>query len=287
MASKVLPCSHPILATTRLARGLIRVPKYTILGGFIYVTMLLYVVAFLLGAAGRRKPAMLIFFGGFLVASASVGLRWFQAGYPPLSNLFEVMLVLAALMFPLSVFCRRFLHAGIETGDMLIGAILLVPVGFVFNAAPRQLPPALQTWLFIPHVFAYVVAYAIMAKAALQAAAQLLARNSTSDPSPASRERATFRLVCMGFPLMTAGLLLGALWGKKAWGNWWNWDPKEMWSLASWLAFVGYFHFRATFGRRRPAVNAVIVLAGFVLILITLLWVNLSSLFSGLHSYAQ
>jgi len=81
---------------------------------------------------------------------------------------------------------------------------------------------------------------------------------------------------------------LGAWWGKVAsWGDYWNRNPKELWSLVSWLVYVDYFHFRHMFGRKHARTNAALALAGMAAIVITLLWVNLSRIFSGLHSYAS
>ena len=93
-------------------------------------------------------------------------------------------------------------------------------------------------------------------------------------------------MVLLGFPLLTLGLILGSWWGKLAWGDYWGWDPKEMWSLASWLMFVWYLHSRALYGRGRTRLNASLVVGGMAVIIITLLWANLSRLFEGLHSYA-
>ena len=87
-----------------------------------------------------------------------------------------------------------------------------------------------------------------------------------------------------GFPLLTLGLVLGAVWGKLAWGDYWNWDPKELWSLASWLVFVGYFHFRYLYGKRYPRANTALVLAGVVAIVLTLRWGVIGG---GLHAYAM
>ena len=56
-----------------------------------------------------------------------------------------------------------------------------------------------------------------------------------------------------GFRLLTLGLLLGSLWGKLAWGDYWGWDPKELWSLVCWLIYLGYFHFRYI---TRPEISA-------------------------------
>jgi ABC-type transport system involved in cytochrome c biogenesis permease subunit len=93
-------------------------------------------------------------------------------------------------------------------------------------------------------------------------------------------------MACLGFPLLTIGLILGSWWGKLAWGDYWGWDPKEMWSLASWLVYVTYLHFRYMYGKKYPRINSLWVVLGMIVIVITLLWVNLSRLFAGLHSYA-
>lgn len=106
------------------------------------------------------------------------------------------------------------------------------------------------------------------------------------EKGPVSPERATYRIVCLGFPLLTLGLVLGAVWGKMAWGDYWNWDPKELWSLVSWLVFMGYLHWRHTYGQKYPRVNSALAVAGMLAIVITLLWVNLSARFSGMHSYS-
>ena len=99
-------------------------------------------------------------------------------------------------------------------------------------------------------------------------------------------EQATYELVTIGFPLLTLGLVLGSWWGKLAWGDYWGWDPKELWSLASWLVYIGYFHWRYMFGKLHPRINSLWAIAGMAAIIVTLVWVNLSRLFPGLHSYA-
>ena len=82
-------------------------------------------------------------------------------------------------------------------------------------------------------------------------------------------------MIAVGFPLLTLGLVLGSVWGQIAWGDYWGWDPKELWSLASWLIYVGYFHWRYMQGTRYPKVNSLWALAGMAAIIITLIWVNL------------
>ncbi len=260
--------------------------KYTIQGLLIYLTITAYVLAFIMTVAGRKKTGQMLFLGGFGVALVAYAYRWVHVQHVPLQNLFEVFLSLGVLCYPISWFCRRVLRIGGQWADMLIGAIVLVPAGFKFDAEPQHLPPALQSWLFAPHVGVYMLSYVFMAKAFCQACEQLLVRPG-AERTFLPPERATYELITIGFPLLTLGLILGSVWGKLAWGDYWGWDPKELWSLASWLVYVGYFHWRYMFGTRHPRINSAWAMAGLAVIVITLLWVNLSRLFAGLHSYAM
>ncbi|MEE9170548.1 MAG: cytochrome c biogenesis protein CcsA [bacterium] len=260
--------------------------KCTILGLLLYVTLAMYLIAFVMMLLRFSKIGRVIYFFGFLAILIAFGYRWYQVQHVPLQNLFEVFLALGMLVYPLSLFCRRALCVEGETADALIGAILLIPAGFVLSAEPQKLPPALQSWLFAPHVAVYMLSYVIMVKAAVQALCQLSHSPVSANKQLISFEQATYRMVCLGFPLLTLGLLLGSWWGKLAWGDYWSWDPKEMWSLASWLVYVGYFHFRYMFGKKHPRINSTWAVMGMAVIVITLLWVNLSKLFTGLHSYA-
>jgi cytochrome c-type biogenesis protein CcsB len=259
--------------------------KWTIQGLLIYAIIAAYFFAFVATLLRLRKIGTVTYFLGFLVGCAAIAYRWVDVGHIPMQNLFEVFLVLGALVYPISIFCERVLRIGGVAGDMLIGVIVLFPAGFIFNAEPQQLPPALQSWLFGPHVFVYMLSYAIMAKAAIQAGLQLA--GSQSSPNQLTPEEATYRTIRLGFPLLTLGLVLGSVWGQQAWGDWWGWDPKELWSLASWLVYVGYLHFRYMFGKRFSRINSLWAVVGLAVIIITLLWVNLSRLFPGLHSYAM
>ncbi len=259
--------------------------KFTIQGLMIYATIAACLAAFVAMLLHRQKWGQALFLFSFVVGCVSVGYRWAHVGHIPVQNLFEVFLCLGMLVYPISIFCNRVLKITGVTVDMLLGAIVLFPAGFFFNAEPQQLPPALQSWLFGPHVFVYMLAYMLMAKAAVQAAMQLAGTGPAADSL--EPEQASYRMVCAGFPLLTLGLVLGSVWGQKAWGDWWGWDPKELWSLASWLVYVGYYHFRYMFGKKFPRINSALIITGLAVIIITLLWVNLSQLFAGLHSYAM
>lgn len=92
----------------------------------------------------------------------------------------------------------------------------------------------------------------------------------------------SYRLLGLGFPLLTVGILSGAVWANEAWGSYWSWDPKETWALITWLVFAIYLHARLTRGwnGQRPAIIATL---GFFVVWFCYLGVNL--LGTGLHSY--
>lgn len=92
----------------------------------------------------------------------------------------------------------------------------------------------------------------------------------------------SYRIIGLGFPLLTIGIIAGAVWANEAWGSYWSWDPKETWALIVWLVFAAYLHARITRGwqGRRPAILAA---TGFVVVWVCYLGVNL--LGKGLHSY--
>jgi len=139
--------------------------------------------------------------------------------------------------------------------------VVTLPMFIIGRAVLRPDPvPALQSWLMAPHVAAYAASYLLLLFAAFG-----IGR----------------RFVPLGFFLMTTGLVLGAVWGKMAWSEWWQFDPKENWSFVTWLVFAAYLHVR-----RSPRVANWLLRLGAVLIVITLTWVNFSRMVSGLHSYA-
>ena len=95
-------------------------------------------------------------------------------------------------------------------------------------------------------------------------------------------DNASYRLISFGFPLLTIGILSGAVRANEAWGSYWNWDPKETWALITWLIFATYLHTRMVRGWRTQQ-SAVIATSGFFILWICYLGVNL--LGKGLHSY--
>nr|QUB02940.1 cytochrome c heme attachment protein [Ulva sp.]UAV85712.1 cytochrome c biogenesis protein CcsA [Ulva prolifera] len=92
----------------------------------------------------------------------------------------------------------------------------------------------------------------------------------------------SYRILGLGFPLLTMGLLSGAVWANQTWGSYWSWDPKETWALITWFIFAIYFHTRLSKGWNGFK-SSLLASFGFVIIWICYLGVNLMG--KGLHSY--
>ena len=198
----------------------------------------------------------------FLGALAMLVHRTMATGHPPLQNLYEFLMCMAALIPVLTFVSAKMDGQNTLLVDSLLLAVVMIPVGFVMDGSVKRLMPALQSPFFVPHVGAYVLGYVLLMRAALGAGR---------------------RLVGAGFFLLTLGLVLGAAWGKVCWGHWWQFDPKEMWSLATWFVYAAYFHVRPRLSERG---DRVFLAVGAVMIVLTLTWINLSKVFTGMHSYA-
>ena len=102
-------------------------------------------------------------------------------------------------------------------------------------------------------------------------------------PAAAALDRMAYRTIVFAFPVWTMAVIAGAIWAEQAWGRYWGWDPKEVWSFVTWVVFAAYLHARATVGwRGRRA--AALALAGFGALVFNLVVVN--TVIAGLHSYA-
>jgi cytochrome c-type biogenesis protein CcsB len=304
--------------------------------GVLFVTMLIYWVgaAFpsipFLGALGTAGMAI-----ANLITAALLGARWIEAGYFPISNLYE------SLFFLVWGVTTMHLVAEAMGRNRLVGTVT-TPVAMGITAfAALRLPDAMQqsaplvpalksNWLMM-HVSVMMLSYAtLMVGSMLSVAFLVVTRGqaielrgssvgtgsyrikdnttSRSQPSLASTgstlvlestgtevglslqrlsladtlDNLSYRIIGLGFPLLTIGIISGGVWANEAWGSYWSWDPKETWALITWLTFAAYLHTRITRGwqGRRPAWLAA---AGFVVVWICYLGVNL--LGKGLHSY--
>lgn len=197
----------------------------------------------------------------------------------PLGNMYQVQVVLSLCFLPLflllawrerlewTAVCFAF-----ASSLPLIGAI------FMDKQGTWKRMPALQSGWFVPHVLAYMISYALCAVAFI-----LLIRLRCAKERTEIR-RAIDQILRTAFPFMTFGMLSGALWAEEAWGQYWSWDAKEVWSLITWGFYLVYFHCRRSEWKRLADWAH---LLAFLALLTTFFLVNLlPKLGSLLHSYA-
>jgi len=102
-------------------------------------------------------------------------------------------------------------------------------------------------------------------------------------PDADTLDRITYKTICIAFPLLTLMIAAGAYWANRAWGSYWNWDPKETWAAITWLVYAAYLHMRITRGMR-GRVAAYFAVGGFAVVMFT--FFGVTYLLPGLHAYA-
>ena len=102
-------------------------------------------------------------------------------------------------------------------------------------------------------------------------------------PDADTLDRITYKTICIAFPLLTLMIAAGAYWANRAWGSYWNWDPKEVWAAITWLVYALYLHMRITRGMR-GRVAAYFAIGGFAVVMFT--FFGVTYLLPGLHAYA-
>lgn len=237
-----------------------------------------------------------------LLLVSSVALRGLSVQRPPLGNMYEF--ALAAASFALVIYSVWSLRQErLWLGLFVVAPVLLI-LGFArgaWYAEASQLVPALNSVWLIIHVtvatltvglfiigFATAVLYLLRDRQEQRDAlpdAQEPARKSWLSALPRADvlERITYGIHVVAFPLWTFTLIAGAIWAEQAWGRYWGWDAKEVWTFVIFVVYAAYLHARATSGwtTRRSTWLAIV---GFACVVMNYAIVNI--FFVGLHSYS-
>lgn len=243
----------------------------------------------ILGRHGR-----ILLWSGFTLHSLSLASRYLATGFPPLSSLHESLSFFAwAIIGTFLLFHLRYRLAVLGAFVSPLALVLMI-FGSAVSSATAAPPPALQSWWLPVHVALAFLGDAVFALAAVAGCLYLLQERMLKKKKVSSLfyrlpplqvlDNLNYRCLTIGFPLMTLGIITGAIWADRAWGAYWSWDPKETWALITWFLYAALLHGRLAIGwRGRKA--AVLAIVGFALLLFTFLGVNL--LLSGLHSYVS
>ena len=232
---------------------------------------------------------------GWVLHVTGTILRGIAAHRVPWANMFEFSLTASAIIVGVFIAVQawqnlRFLGAYI-TGFSLI-VLGFGTVGFYVSVVP--LPPALQSYWLVIHVFVATLGTAFFAIGAGLSLVQLIqARREAKSfaglkfldtmPDAEKLETLAYRVIVVGFIFWTFTLMAGAIWAEHAWGRYWGWDTKEVWTFIIWTIFAGYLHARATRGWRGSR-SAYLAIVGFSAVMFNFTIVNL--FFKGLHAYS-
>lgn len=256
-------------------------------------------------------------FSTFFSSIFVVGLllsRWTNGKYFPISNLYESILFLCAVL----LIGQQL--AELKLSTRLIRCLNLPLVLCLYWFGNSGLPPEMKlitglapslqsNWLMM-HVSVMMLSYGTLILGSLLCLLFLLLNRYAFKPADISQVRTSsitvnptekvieskslskslletidiwsYRLIGLGFPFLTLGIISGAVWANEAWGAYWSWDPKESWALITWLTFAIYLHARLIKGWSGQK-TATIGSVGFVIIWVCYLGVNF--LGKGLHSY--
>ena len=251
-----------------------------------------YMSAFIGGKKRLDRWGYYILLAGFGLHFLALVHRYLVIGYTPITNLNESFSFLALSIAAFFIFLKRTYRIGMLGSVFLPLLSVMIITTLAIPATIRPLPPALQSyWLPVHTVFAFL-GDAIFFAGFLVSIVYLIAernvkkkqRGDLSDrlPSLDTLDRINYKCMAFGFPLLTLGIITGSLWAELAWGSYWNWDPKETWSLITWIVYAILIHNRLTIGWRGRR-TAYLMIAGFVSILIT--FIGVGFFMGGLHSY--
>nr|YP_009326837.1 cytochrome c biogenesis protein CcsA [Caulerpa racemosa]ANJ70708.1 cytochrome c biogenesis protein CcsA [Caulerpa racemosa] len=241
------------------------------------------------------------FLGRFSVIGGNVSMlfllisRGFVQNHFPLSNFYEALVFLSWSLTFIQIIIEYYLK---NSYQFIIGGMTTPTALFLNGFASFQLPesmqkfsplvPALQSNWLMMHVTVMLLSYATLICGCIISIGYLFLYKSKSgvlhQRVPFSQlDQMSFRSISIGFPLLTLGIISGSVWANEAWGSYWSWDPKETWSLITWIIFAVYLHLRLTKVPQNEIKSAFVATGGFFVVWICFLGVNFLS--KGLHSY--
>ncbi|MCF8056294.1 MAG: c-type cytochrome biogenesis protein CcsB [Desulfocapsa sp.] len=259
-----------------------------------FVASVLYLVFFFNQKEKLRRLARKILLGSGILQSLYIISRYFIAGHTPITSQHEAVTFFAwSVTWAYLSFHWRYSVKNFGTFISLLVLILLLIAASVSRAF-HPLAPALQSLWLPVHASISVMAYGFLALAFCGGIMYLIQEWELKSkrlgfffsrlPSLDALDQLNNHCLTTGFVLLTLGIITGSVWARQAWGAYWQWDPKETWSLITWFLYAAQIHQRLTAGWRgkRAAVMAIV---GFCAVLFTL-W-GVTFLLGGVHSYGR
>lgn len=229
---------------------------------------------------------------GFAVHTANIIARYVMAGHIPISNLHEASSFFSWCIILLFFLIESRYRIGLLGSFIMPVVFILMLSSSVLPRAIKPLSPVLQSYWFGIHTVlaftgdaAFALAFGIGIMYLVQehhVKSKHLGGLFQRLPSLQMLDEINYRLITTGWMLLTLAIITGVIWAESAWGRYWRWDPKEVWSLITWFIYAAVLHVRLIAGwrGRRAAILSVI---GFFAVLFTFFGVNL--ILKGLHAF--
>ena len=252
--------------------------------------MVLYFIFLVIKHVKAGKIAGYVMVIGFVLHTAALVTRGIGAGRLPLTNQYEFATSFAwgiSLCFLMFLWKYHFQALGAFVTPVIF---LLIGYAAMQSREVRELMPALRSnWLGI-HVSTAILSYGAFG-VSFAVSLMFLMRQKMKDnvfwqehiPEEQKLDMISYRAVSLGFLFLTFVIITGAIWAERAWGSYWSWDPKETWSLITWIIYALYLHLRISKGWKNKSA-AMFAVIGFICVIFTYIGVN--TLIPGIHSYA-
>jgi cytochrome c-type biogenesis protein CcsB len=233
-------------------------------------------------------------FIGFIFHTLALVARYAEGGHTPVTNLYESFSFFAWMIVGVLLLVNRRYKVKVLGAFLSPVALLFMIFGLALPQEIVPVAPALKSFWHPFHVFFAFLGNAVFALAFccgfLYLIQEHLIKSQSAGaitqrlPSLKILDDLNYQALIFGFPLLTLGIITGAVWAEYAWGRYWAWDPKETWALITWFLYAALLHQRLAIGwrGRRAAIMAIV---GFLAVLFTFLGVTY--LLPGLHSYLR
>ena len=263
---------------------------FTIVMLLYFAAMILYFIFIAVQKEMISRIAIIIQGIGFVLHTAALIYRGIGAGRLPMTNQYEFATSFAwGICLVSLIFILKFHFPVLGT---FASPVMFLIIGYAAMQSKdvHELMPALKSnWLGF-HVSTAIIAYGSFGVSFVLALIFLLREKISKGgfldrhiPDKEKLDLISYRSIALGLLFLTFTIITGAIWAERAWGSYWSWDPKETWSLITWIVYAIYLHLRIrkVYEGKAAAVFAAI---GFVCVMFTYIGVN--TFLPGIHSYA-
>ena len=242
----------------------------------------------------RSKRLHLTFFGAsyavlllsFCALTYCEYLRWTISGTLPMTNGYETMLFVAWLVQLLALVCGVRLRLLVALGFLMSGFFLLVSHIGQMDPQIKHTMPVLNSPLLSVHVSIIMMGFAMLSFTFISGLTALLLRlvSRTAQPKMVQLQQLSLVFLYPALAALGIGIFIGAIWANVSWGEYWGWDPKEVWALITFMIYAIPLHARSVAQLRRPTAFHLFMTLAFLTLVMTYFGVNY--FLGGMHSYA-